>query len=366
MEEQISSQSAAQVSSPPSLSFPRATFAKLSPRPYLQAHLSPSDESAQSTRPSGRKPDETRSPTIQLGSLTHANGSAVIRIGDTAVVCGIRAEILHTRDIPGFGQRQYGPEKQESHAEVRELGLLVPNIEMATGCSPQHLPGSPPSTLAQSLSMRLLTLLHSSKVIDPDSLQIWHRLPETGKIDDDLNEEDSGEAIEPTVKGFWTLYIDILFISFDGNAFDAAWASLMAALFSTKLPRAQWNADIDSIICSPLHKTKPLKLLGFPISSTFAIFDSTAPGQAFGEKQKVKKWWVLADPDAFEEDLCDEVVTIVVDYQSSGGVREAAPRILRLEKRGGWVIGRDEIRDLLVNAGKSWLEWRALLKWDDQ
>jgi hypothetical protein len=32
------------------------------------------------------------------GSLTHTNGSAVVRIGDTAAVCGVRAEILHTKE----------------------------------------------------------------------------------------------------------------------------------------------------------------------------------------------------------------------------------------------------------------------------
>jgi exosome complex component RRP43 len=351
--------------SPLSLSFPRATFAKLSPRPYLQAHLSPSDKAARSTRPSGRRPEETRPPTIQLGSLTHANGSAVIRIGDTAVVCGIRAEILHTRDIPGFRQKKYDPEKQESHDEVRELGLLVPNIELATGCSPQNLPGSPPSALAQSLSMRLLTLLYSSKTIDPDSLQIWHRTPDSGKIDDDSSEEEVEETIEPTVKGFWTLYIDMLFISFDGNAFDAAWASLMAALYSTKLPRAQWNADADSIICSPLYKTKPIQLLGFPISSTFAVFDSTAPTQTQGTNRQEKKRWLLADPDMFEEGLCDELVTIVVDYQTYGGETPDSPKILRIEKRGGGVVGKVEIRDMLDHAGRRWLEWRSLLNWDD-
>ncbi|KAK4987007.1 hypothetical protein LTR28_001918, partial [Elasticomyces elasticus] len=44
-------------------------------------------------------------------------------------------------------------------------------------------------------------------------------------------------------KAYWTLYIDLLFISLDGNPFDVAWAAVLAALKDTRLPRAWWDPD---------------------------------------------------------------------------------------------------------------------------
>ena len=80
----------------PGLSFPRETFAKLAPGPFLRAHL----KQKTPIRANGRSPSEFRTPAINMGSLTHSNGSAVVRVGDTAVVCGVRGEILLASDMP--------------------------------------------------------------------------------------------------------------------------------------------------------------------------------------------------------------------------------------------------------------------------
>ncbi len=127
---------------PPGLAFSRETFAKLTPAPFLHAHL----QQPEPIRPNGRSLDAFSTPTIHTGSLSHSNGSAVVRLGDTAVVCGVRAEILLASDIP----HPPGDDISEDDL-VERLGLLVPNVELSTGCSPDHLPGSPPSK--QSLSM---------------------------------------------------------------------------------------------------------------------------------------------------------------------------------------------------------------------
>src|SRR6202000_1433633 len=119
----------------PSLSFPRETFAKLTPGPFLKAHL----KQPNPIRPCGRLPEEFRRPTVNLGSLTHSNGSAVVRCGDTAIVCGVRAEVLLSSDIP-----RPPSDDLDDNELVEELGLLVPNLEMSTGCSPAQLPGNPP------------------------------------------------------------------------------------------------------------------------------------------------------------------------------------------------------------------------------
>ena len=90
-------------SAPPSLALPPSQFARLQPHAYLLAHLSPPTSSQQpSIRANGRAPSQFRVTSANTGSLTHTNGSAVVRLGDTTAVCGVKAEILHTEDIASW------------------------------------------------------------------------------------------------------------------------------------------------------------------------------------------------------------------------------------------------------------------------
>jgi len=337
-----------------SLSFPAQTFAKLSPAPFLLAHLDPDSASKPSIRPNGRAPSEFRPPTAHTGSLTHASGSAVVRVGDTAVVCGVRGEILLASDVPGYrvgNTSGTGGTSQSGDAEIAEIGLLVPNLELATGCSPAHLPGNPPSTLAQSLNERILSLLHASQLVEADGLRIWHQPPSANAAEDG---DESDEPAEPEVKAFWCLYIDILFISLDGNPFDAAWAAVIAALRDAWLPHAWWDIDREMILCDDaISKARRLELRGMPFASTFAVFE---PRQQGGGKRKEKRAWILADPDTFEEGLCREGISIVVDCANGH-----TAKLVKIEKSGGGVIGLKEMREVVEMAGDRWKEWRKIV-----
>lgn len=321
----------------PGLAFSRETFAKLTPGPFLQAHLKQRDP----IRPSGRRPDESRKPTINTGSLSHSNGSAVVRIGDTAIVCGVRAEILLATDIP------HAPKDDLDDDDLIEnLGLLVPNVELSTGCSPAHLPGNAPGTQAQSLSYRISSLLNTSNILSPADLCIRYTEPPT---DDDLPDEGP----KTTTKAYWTLYIDILCIALDGNAYDAAWSAVLAALQDTVLPKAWWDPDREAILCSPLSdETKKLRLHSLPIASTFAVFSTASPLKQRSEAEN----WALADPDGFEEDVCKESLTVVVLPKQGGH-----SGVLRLEKSGGVVIGQALMEQCVRMAESRWSAWEAAL-----
>jgi exosome complex component RRP43 len=319
-------------SAPPGLSFPRATFAKLTPAPFLQAHL----KQPQPIRPSGRKPDELREPVINTGSLSHSNGSAVVRLGDTSVVCGVRGEILLSSEVPH-------PPNDETRKEdmVEHLGLLVPNVELSTGCSPAYLPGNPPSNSAQSLSWRITSLLQASDLVNSDDLTISYAEPKSA---------DMGPDEEPNlvVKAYWALYIDILCISLDGNCYDAAWMAVMAALKNTTLPNAWWDADHEAVICSPhANEARKLALNGSPSATTFAVFSTASPLKQQSEAES----WVLADPDSFEEDVCNETVTVAIEDG----------KILRIEKHGGARVGKEALASCVSVATKA---WRVLQKLD--
>jgi exosome complex component RRP43 len=333
------------------LSFPRETFAKLSPHPYLLAHLEPASASTPPTRANGRTATQFRTPHINNGSLTHAEGSAVVRIGDTTVVCGIRGEILLASNVAGYrvDQSTTAPFSGAGYNEAKELDLLVPNIELATGCSPAFLPGQPPSTLAQSLSTRIYSLLHSSNLVNAEDLRIWYQPPDMSDPNR-MDEGDDEEAPEPEIKAFWTLYIDILFISLDGNPFDAAWAAVMSALKDVRLPRAYWDADQEMILCDDsVAESKKLGLQGLPIAVTALVFRAKEKSQA-----KNKRYWILVDPDTFEETLCEESITVVVDCQKK-------TKILGISKAGGTIVGRDEMKAIVSLAEQRSAELSKLL-----
>lgn len=335
------------------------TFAKLTPHPFLLASLQQAAPNASSTgqpaaRTNGREPHEARPLQINASSLSHAHGSAMVRVGDTSVICGVRGEILPATSIPQWRRPRTAAEREggddgktaaddEGAREMRDYDLLVPNIELATGCAPQFLPGVPPTSLAQTLSTRVYTLLHTARLLDAEDLRVWYHPPAAGAQEE---EEDGALGVEPELKAYWTLYIDVLFVSFDGNPFDAAWAAIVAALRDTKLPRAWWDADREMVLCSR-KESSGLKLTGLPVACTAAVLtEKESEAAAQGESQG--KMWLLVDPDRDEEKLCEESITVVVD-RSSGETR-----IRGISKAGGRTLGPKEIREVVGIAEARW------------
>lgn len=359
-----------------STALPPSHLAKLSPHPFLLANLTQSSSSSITapTRANHRAPHEPRPLKINASSLSHAHGSAMVRIGDTAVICGVRGELLPVSHIPQWRTPKTALEresmttttdatdnkrrrKEEGAKEMRDYDLLVPNIELATGCAPQFLPGVPPSTLAQTLSTRVYSLLHNSGMLDAEDLKVWYTPPDLeaaaagakdddGEDDDKMGDDEETETREPEIKAYWTLYIDVLFISFDGNPLDAAWVAMLAALRDTKLPRAWWDADREMVLCSR-SESKPLTLEGLPVACSAAVLVERETEPAVLDQVKGKTW-VLVDPDREEEKLCDESVTVVVDR--SGG----ETRVKAIEKVGGRVLRPEDIRGLVGLAEKRW------------
>lgn len=319
----------------------RATFAKLSPYPFLLANLEPTQDGVPPARSNGRAPDEARPPAANLSNLSHTQGSAVVRIGDTTAICGVRAETILTRNIANYNAAN-------TETELSDYNLLVPNVDLNTGCAPRFVPGGPPSVLPQTLSSRIYTLLHTSKLIDPDQLRIWYTPPEADQDQpmEGVDDDDAGATTDRHVAAYWVLFIDVVFISFDGNPFDAAWAAVLAALYDTKLPRARYDADEETVFCSRAG-ARPLTLSAMPVPCTVAVFTGKET-----DRPTDGKHWLLLDPDMLEESLCDETATIVVDCT------EGETRILSLSKHGGIVLSpKVLLSDLFLGwATRRWKE----------
>ncbi|KAL1887333.1 hypothetical protein Sste5346_010291 [Sporothrix stenoceras] len=344
----------------------RPIFAKIAPHEYLVANLARANtegSEVKGTRPNGRTPDEARDFDVHTGSLSQAHGSAAVRLGKTRVICGVRGEILPVTNIPQYRPSTITPEQagtseaeSDNRRQLRDYDLLVPNLELATGSAPEFLPGGPPSVLAQVLSTRLHALLHSSGLVDAEALKVWHTpRPSASEGDEDLEVDDEEEEEDrtPEIKAYWTLYIDLLFLSFDGNPLDAAWAAIVAALRGTRLPHARWDADRDRVVCSPpsVTPTPPLTLRGLPVASTAVVLVENRKRQQRQSSEADSAHWILEDPDRLEESQCHETVTVVVDCSNGSGEKTV---VRALSKSGGVLVGPQELHALVASAETRW------------
>ncbi|KAF9266804.1 hypothetical protein L218DRAFT_971217 [Marasmius fiardii PR-910] len=269
-----------------------AIFQRLRPRVYLERFL------AEKFRPDGRSEDEWRDVDINIGSITTANGSALVRMGGTTIVCGVKAEIA------------------EPELDCPNDGFLVPNIDLPAICSSKFKPG-PPSEEAQILSERLNDVLVASNILPLESL-----------------------CIHPG-KSVWVLYVDATCINYDGNAFDAGVLAMVCALRNTILPQATYDEVTDRTTCSPiLSKSKPgvrLKLDDgrLPIGLSFGIFGGNH---------------ILADPTSFEEPLLDTSISIVLDArgqlssvnQTGVGVLSSDERDMEVDRDPGGIVDNQD------------------------
>ncbi|KAH0628671.1 hypothetical protein JD844_010083, partial [Phrynosoma platyrhinos] len=121
------------------------------------------------------------------GSITTADGSALVKLGNTTVVCGIKAEFA------------------APHADSSNKGYIVPNVDLPPLCSSRFRPG-PPGEEAQAASQFIADVIENSQVVLKEDLCIVD-----GKI-------------------VWVLYCDIICLDYDGNLLDACICAFLAAL----------------------------------------------------------------------------------------------------------------------------------------
>lgn len=159
-----------------------STFQRLHPRVYLERFL------AENIRPDGRACDAWRDVSVNVGALSSrrissldlnpssgsistANGSSLVRLGNTTIVCGVKAEIAEPeldREREGF----LGTSVIPSFFSLFTLICInppVPNFDLPAMCSPKFKPG-PPTEEAQVLSDRLNEALLASVALAPFSL----------------------------------------------------------------------------------------------------------------------------------------------------------------------------------------------------
>ncbi|XP_069496888.1 exosome complex component RRP43 isoform X2 [Ambystoma mexicanum] len=227
-----------------------AGFKTVEPLEYYRKFLK------ENCRPDGRELGGFRTTTVNIGSITTADGSALVKIGNTTVICGIKAEFAApTIDSPG-------------------QGYIVPNVDLPPLCSSSFRAG-PPGETAQVASQFIADVIENSQMLLKEDLCISN------------------------AKLVWVLYCDLLCLDYDGNLLDACMCALLAALKNVQLPSVKIN-DRTGIAEVDLNQKSSLKIGRHPVATSFSIFDNTL---------------LIVDPTGEEENLATGAITIVIDEE---------------------------------------------------
>ncbi|XP_046395452.1 exosome complex component RRP43-like [Ischnura elegans] len=221
-------------------------YKTIHPVKYLRDFL------AHNVRPDGRTLHKFRPMALNIKSISSADGSALVKIGNTSVMCGIKAELATPR------------------AEEPDRGYIVPNVELSPLSSSKFRPG-PPSEEAQVASQFVFDVLSNSCCLDTRNL-----------------------CIAPD-KLVWVLYCDLICLNYDGSILDACLMALMAAFTTVTLPDVEYDAEKSSTVVK--SRRTALQVNSIPIATTHAVFDDNV---------------LLLDPTGEEEDLASGTVTVVL------------------------------------------------------
>lgn len=170
---------------------------------------------AKGLRIDGRKLDEYRKIVIEPNYIPKAEGSALVRMGETIVLTGVKMEI---------GQ---------PFPDAPDEGVLMVNAEFVPLASPTFEPG-PPDENAIELARVIDRSLREIRVIDLEKL-----------------------AIIPGQK-VWIVWVDIYVLNHAGNLLDASSLATMAALMTTRIPKVEISENEVKVDKSVRERPLPL------------------------------------------------------------------------------------------------------------
>lgn len=176
----------------------------------------------QNKRIDGRGLKQYRKITIQTEYVEKAEGSAVINMGNTKIIVGVKA----TLGAP--------------FPDTPDSGVITTSAELSPIASP-YFESGPPDEAAIELARVTDRAIRESHSIDLSKLCI---IP--------------GKSV-------WILFIDFYVLNDDGNLFDAAALAAIAALATTKIPKVRILEDDEVEI---LDEREPLKIDHYPVSVT--------------------------------------------------------------------------------------------------
>ena len=214
-----------------------------------------------------------RSISVSIGIIGKAEGSALVKLGGTQVIAGVKAELGSPyEDRPNEGALQV-------HAEFVPLA------------SPSFEPG-PPNEDA----------IEVARVIDrslrePRAIELSKLIVQPGRL-------------------AWVIYDDVYVIDHDGNILDAGMIASMIALAVTKLPKLEISGE--SVKINREVKETPLPLNTLVTTVTMGVLGDL----------------LVVDPSLEEESVLDTFISISVDEKGrivglqKKGLKSITPKTL--------------------------------------
>jgi len=173
-----------------------------------------------------RKLTDYRDLKIETGLVQKANGSAMVHLGKTKVMTGIKVELG-------------GP-----FPDTPNQGVLTVNAELVPFASPTFEPG-PPSEAAIELARVVDRGIRESKAIPLDALCV-----------------DPGKRVV-------IVFVDVYVLDHDGNLIDASSVSALAALLTSRMKRYEMEGEEVRVS----DELVPLPIQNEPIAVTTAKID---------------------------------------------------------------------------------------------
>eukprot|EP00697_Spironema_sp_BW2_P010326 gnl/Spiro4/25491_TR12714_c0_g1_i1.p1 gnl/Spiro4/25491_TR12714_c0_g1~~gnl/Spiro4/25491_TR12714_c0_g1_i1.p1 ORF type:complete len:288 (-),score=66.77 gnl/Spiro4/25491_TR12714_c0_g1_i1:329-1144(-) len=206
-------------------------------------------------RADGRTLHRVRNTTVSRGVVSSAEGSALVRVGSTSVLCGVKAEIgSPSEKEPGMGR-----------VEI--------NTEISSMCSPKCARWKDSEQAAAVVTAFLSVALLESGAIDRSLLYI-------------------------SPQHVWVVYVDVYCLDRDGNLTDAALLAAVAALHHLSLPVMRVDDSCESLssslVADPTARWT-LDLHRVPVSLTFALIQD----------------YLLSDPTEEEQEIASLLIVVV-------------------------------------------------------
>ncbi len=227
---------------------------------------------AKGLRVDGRRLDEYRKIVIETNYVPKAEGSALVKLGNTVVLVGVKMEV------------------GTPFPDTPNEGVLTVNAEFVPLASPSFEPG-PPDENAIELARVIDRSLREIRVIDLEKLAL---IP--------------GEKV-------WIVWVDIYVLNHDGNLLDASALAAMAALMTTRIPKVEVGEN-------EVKVDKSVKTSGLPLNHRVVTVTIGKLGD-----------YLLVDPTEDEELVLDAKIAISVSEDGRiAGIQKMGPGYFTVEE----------------------------------
>lgn len=224
-------------------------------------------------RADGRGLEDFRELKIITNYLPKAEGSALVKLGDTQVLAGVKLEL------------------GSPYPDTPEEGVLVVSAEFVPTASPAFEPG-PPDENAIELARVIDRVLREYGVIDTSKLVLV-----------------SGRKV-------WVVWVDIYVLDHGGNLTDASAIATLAALLTTKIPKYTITEN-ESVLVDKSSYAGPLPIARKAVTVTIGKLGDS----------------LIVDPTLEEEKVMDvKLIVGVGEDRSIAGLQKSGDGYLTFQE----------------------------------